>query len=112
MPFTKCPICGAPCHLNVTDPKEWYREHAPHLPFGSLVPGRCFHCFVDLNENDRVVVRALFGDNKDRDIRAGDQGLLQAVLSTQEGTLYKVRLDSGVEATFIRAELRKQRSNE
>lgn len=108
MPYSKCPICGAIAHLNVGDVRQWYEANYPGVPFGQLVPGKCFDCWPELEAKTPVVVRAtLAGESH---VPAGIHGVVQQVLSAPEhGNIYLVLLESGEERYFIRAELRKLR---
>jgi len=106
MPFTKCPICGELSHLNVSNIEQWYAKYYPGTPVGELVPGKCYACCHDLDASTRVVVRRpLIGEAQ---APAGAHGVIERVLSAAaHGKIYLVRLDSGDELYFIRAELRK-----
>src|SRR5262245_65727665 len=106
MPYSKCPICGAIAHLSVGDVREWYAEYYPGVPVGELVPGKCFYCWPELQPEMRVVIRHAVGGQIQAP--AGSPGVVQQVLpSTEHGNIYLVRLGSGEERYFIRAELRK-----
>jgi hypothetical protein len=94
----------------VTDAAAWYKERYPSLPFGSLVPARCFSCWPEVNVGDRVVVRKLIG--QDQDAQPNDKGTLQRVDVADDGTLYVIKLDSGREVVLVRGEFRKLRENE
>ncbi len=111
MPYSKCPVCGAIAHLSVGDVRQWYADYYPGLPVGELVPGKCFYCWPELQPEMRVVVRQALGG--DAQTPTGAYGVLLRLLSSPEhGNIYLVRLDSGVERYFIRAELRKARVEE
>jgi hypothetical protein len=111
MPYSKCSICGAIAHLNVGDVRQWYAEYYPGVPVGELVPGKCFYCWPELQPDMRVVIRKTLGDEAQAPESA--HGVVQRVLSSPEhGNIYLVRLGSGAERYFIRAELRKAREGE
>jgi hypothetical protein len=98
-------------HLNVSDVKQWYEERYPRLPLGSIVPGRCFYCWAELNVGDQVVVRGSLGN--DSPIPVGTRGVIHEILSGEEdGSIYVVQLVTGEERYLIRAELRKPHEGE
>jgi hypothetical protein len=106
-----CPLCGEVLHLNVGNIAKWYQERFPGLSVDSLVPGKCFYCWQELQDGDAIIVR----DSIRRDLlpAAGVRGQLIATVSSDEhGAIYLVRLESGVEQFFLRGELRKLRENE
>lgn len=106
MTYTKCPICGAIAHLNVSDARQWYATHYPDVPEGSLVPGKCIACSQELQEGDTVVVRQCF--IPEAIAKPGMRGTVTAVLSSPEhGTIYEVTFNDSTKHHFIRAELRK-----
>jgi hypothetical protein len=96
--------------MQVTDVAAWYRDRHPSLPPGSIVPGRCFFCWQEINEGDRVVVRKIIGDG--HGAQPNEKGIVKTILSSEDGSLFVVMMDSGKEAYLIRAEFRKQRENE
>jgi hypothetical protein len=111
MPYSKCPICGGISHLNVSDIEQWYRENYSEIEVGSLVPGKCFFCWQELNLGDLVSIRDRIGPETRTPI--GTAGRLVEVLSAPEhGAIYLVRLESGEEKFFVRGELQKVRENE
>jgi hypothetical protein len=101
MPYTLCPVCGEFTHLNIGDPGRWFEERG-RLP---VYPGRCLACFTELSVGDRVEVRVPIA--RPAPATAGEQGVIEAIWSHPgDGSLYKVRLDSGREAVCWRAALR------
>ncbi len=110
MPYSKCPICGQTSHLNVSDPASWYAERYPQLPFGGLVPARCFYCFVNIESGDDILIRAHFTDHPDF-AAVGVRGTVTEIASTDDGDLYYCKLDGG-DDVFVRGELRKPHDNE
>ena len=101
MPFTLCPVCGAFCHLNIGDPSRWIEDRGRR----PVYPGRCVDCFAELAVGDRVEVRVAVA--RPVPAAAGEQGVIEAIWSHPgDGSLYKVRLDSGREAVCWRAALR------
>jgi hypothetical protein len=110
MPYGMCPLCGQTSHFSVGDVKEWYEQYHPGIPFGSLVPATCFCCFQDLRLGDSVVIRNVFVERQ-RD-QIGEIGVITDILAAKDGLLFLVRLSSGEEIYFVRAQLRKQRENE
>ena len=111
MPYSKCPVCGAIAHLSVSDVQQWYAECYPDVPVGELVPGKCFYCWQELQAEMRVVIRNALGG--DAQAPAGTHGVVQRIVSSPEhGSIYLVRLSSGKERYFVRAELRKAREGE
>lgn len=111
MPYAKCPLCGHLEHLQVTDIGAWYKERYPSIPFGSLVPGRCYFCWQEVNVGDRVIVRKVVF-SVDRPAEPNDRGMLQRIDEFDGGAIYVIKLDSGREVVLIRAEFRKMRENE
>lgn len=105
-----CSACGEISHLSVGDVKKWYEEYHPNLVEGSLVPDLCFYCWQELSISDGVVIRKLFREMPN--VRPGDSGIIQDILASGERRLFLVKLDSGKELYFIRAELRKMREGE
>jgi hypothetical protein len=106
MPYSKCPVCGNVTHLNVSDVIQWYADLYPGVSVGSLVPGRCFHCWPELGAGDHVAVRNPLGENST--VPVDSRGIIESVVRSPEcGALYLVRVESGKEIYFIRAELRK-----
>lgn len=92
-------------HLNVTDVQQWYADRYPGAPVGSLVPGRCYFCWHELATGSPVVIRhSLEGVNQ---VTPGTKGVVEQVISAADGSIYLVRLESGEDRYFIRAELRK-----
>jgi hypothetical protein len=110
MPFAMCPVCGAVFHLNVVDREKWYQDHHPSVPAGELVPARCFDCWQELEKGDPVVVCNLSPGRAKAN--SGDQGVIQAVFSSDAEGIYLVKLVSGAEIYLIRAQLRKPRGTE
>jgi hypothetical protein len=111
MPYSKCPVCGTVTHLSVGDVQRWYTQYHPGVPFGELVPGRCFYCWSDLEAGMRIVVRQVLGSEAQSSL--GARGVVQNLLTAPEdGTIYLVKLDTGEERYFIRAELRKEQEGE
>src|SRR5579859_4258453 len=107
MPYGKCPLCGCTYHLQVTDVAAWYRDWHPAVPFGSIVPGKCYFCWQEIKEGDRVVVRKIIGDEP---LAKPDEiGTVKTILGSEDGSVFLVKLDSGKEAYLVRAEFRKQR---
>lgn len=98
-------------HISVSEVKEWYGQYYPGIPAGSLVPAKCFYCWQVLNPEDTVVIRQVFADLPNA--HTGEIGVIKNILSLEDdGSLYLVQLDSGKEAYFIRAQLRKLRQSE
>ena len=110
MPYGKCPLCGCTYHMQVTDVTAWYRDRHPSVPFGSIVPGKCYFCWQEINIGDRVVVRKIIGD--EQLAKPNEKGTVQSILDSEDGSVFVVKLDSGKEAYLVRAEFRKQRENE
>ena len=107
MPFAMCPTCGQITHLSVGDVKVWYEEYHSKLPFGSLVTGQCYFCFQELNEVDVVVIRNVLGE---KPVSRGDMGKIARIVTGKDGNLYSVKMDTGKEYYFVRAEIRKMRN--
>lgn len=104
MRFAKCPVCGEITHLNVSDSRKWYAEKYPNVTPGSLVPARCFYCWTELAVGDPIVVRRCLAGPPQA--APGDSGVIEAVLSSPEhGAIYQVKLESGLQRYFVRAEL-------
>jgi Uma2 family endonuclease len=97
--------------LNVGDVKNWYSQHWPGVEIGGVVSFKCFFCWQDLEIGMRVVVREhLIRINSSL---ANSRGEILRIISAQEGgSIYLVRLESGEEHFFIKAELRKLREVE
>jgi hypothetical protein len=111
MPYSKCPVCGAIAHLSVGDVRRWYAEYYPGVPVGALVPGKRFYCWAELQPEMRGVIRQALGG--EAAAPAGSHGVVQRVLSSPEhGNIYLVRLGSGEERYFIRAELGEAREGD
>jgi hypothetical protein len=96
--------------MQVTDITAWYRDRYPQLPAGSIGPGKCFYCWQEIKAGDRVVVRKLIGD--ERLAKPNDKGTVQSILTSDDGSVFVIKLDSGKEAYLVRAEIRKQPENE
>ena len=110
MPYGKCPLCGCTYHMQVTDFAAWHRDRYPSVQVDLLVPGKCFFCWQQIQEGDRVVVRKIIGD--EQLAHPNDQGTVKAILKSEDGSVFVVMLDSGMEAFLVRAEFRKHRENE
>lgn len=111
MPFGMCPLCGQTMHISVSDVKWWYERYHSGIPVGSLVPGKCFFCWQELKPGDVVVIRKVFADHTNT--HTGDVGIITDILTSKgDGSLFLVRLGSGKEVYFIRAQLRKLRAGE
>jgi phage terminase large subunit GpA-like protein len=104
MPYRLCPQCGTMSHLNVGDVKQWYEQYHPGLAVGSVVPILCFHCFQELKQGDRVVIRNPLQPHTRA--LSGRNGTLAGLLRSKDGVLYAVKLDEGEEAILVRSELR------
>jgi hypothetical protein len=102
MPYTMCPICGSLSHLNVGDLKDWYAKRG--VPFGSLLPAKCCFCWKEIRVGDVVVLRS-FVTPKDY-LKPGEKGVVKAVLESEDGLLFEVRMPNGKEYLFVRAEIR------
>lgn len=102
-------MCGQVSHLSVGDVKEWYEKYHPTIPSGYLVPGRCYFCWQELKAGDSVVIRKVFADGAND--HTGEIGVIKEI-HTSDGSLFLVRMDSGKELCFIRAQLRKLREGE
>jgi hypothetical protein len=109
MPYSMCPLCGQMQHSSVGDVVEWYEKYHPSIPFGKLVPWKCFYCWQELKAGDSVLIRKGFADGSND--HAGEIGVIKEVY-TSDGSLFLVRMDSGKEFYFIRAQLRKLREDE
>jgi hypothetical protein len=96
--------------MQVTDVAAWYRDRYPSLPSGSIVPDKCFFCWQEVKEGDRIVVRKIIGDG--HGAQPNENDTVKTILSSEDGSLFVVKMDSGKEAYLIRAEFRKQRENE
>jgi hypothetical protein len=105
-----CPLCGQTSHFSVGDVKEWYEQNYPGIPFGSLVPAKCFYCWQDLKLGDSVVIRNGFVEQIKQ--KVGETGAITDVLTAEHGSLFLVLLRSGEEVYLIRPQLRKLRENE
>jgi len=110
MPYGKCTLCGCIYHFQVTDVAGWYRDRHPSLPMGSIVPGKCFYCWQEIKEGDRVVVRKIIGD--EQLANPNETGTVKEILGSEDGSVFLVIMDSGKETYLVRAEFRKQRENE
>ncbi len=74
------------------------------------MPGKCYFCWQEIKEGDRVVVRKIIGD--EQLAKANEKGTVKTILESEDGSVFVVKLDSGKEAYLVRAEFRKQRENE
>lgn len=110
MTYGMCPTCGQTYHMSVGDVEAWYRERYPHLPVSSLVPGACFFCWPQLSKGDGVVIRKSVVARSEAQV--GEFGVIESILSSDDGSLFLAKLDSGKEYYFIRSELRKLRDGE
>jgi hypothetical protein len=110
MPYSMCPVCRQMSHLSVGDVKEWYESYYPQIPFGTMVPGKCFSCWPELKPGDAVVIRKVFADGPNT--QEGEIGVIKDVFTSEHGQLYVVLMDAGKECYFIRAQLRKLREGE
>ena len=111
MPYGMCPICGETLHISVGDVKEWHSQYYPDVPVGSLVPAKCFFCWQELKAGDSVVIRKAFVDQTNAHV--GELGDIRDILTSKgDGSLFLIRLSSGKEVYFIRAQLRKLREGE
>jgi hypothetical protein len=111
MPFTKCPLCGDINHINVS--ADWYEKYHPNSSRGSLVAGRCFYCWQEIKTGDAVIIRTPSEANPS--VQPGECGIVQEILAEPDGppySVYLVRLASGKELYFTRAEVRKPRESE
>jgi len=98
-------------HISVGDVKEWYGRYYSDIPSGELVPAKCFFCWQELKPEDAVVIRKVFADLPNG--HAGEVGVIKDILTSKnDGSLFLVRLSSGKEVYFIRAQLRKLREGE
>jgi hypothetical protein len=98
-------------HFSVGDVGEWYKRYHSDIPFGSLVPATCFSCWQELKPEDAMVIRKEFADLPNG--HAGEMGVIKEILTSEtDGSLFLVRLSSGKEIYFIRAQLRKLREDE
>lgn len=102
MPYTMCPLCGSLMHVSVVDHKQWYDERG--VPFGSLVPLRCFYCWKEIGVGDVVVIRHLITPKEG--VREGDRGTVKAILASPDGALTEVGMANGKNYYFVRAEVR------
>lgn len=84
----------------------WYEKHFPDVPALSIVPARCYFCWQALDIGDTVVIRKNIAENKN--VSLGDVGIVEKILSSDEGNLFIVKMGSGRSEYFIRAELKKQ----
>ena len=80
------------------------------MPFGCVVPGKCFYCWQEISVGDRVVVRKRVAEEQPAQLN--EKGTCKAIAESEDGALFLVDLDSGKEALLIRAELRKLKENE
>ena len=96
-------------HLSVADAAAWYREYHPDMPFGEMGPGPCFWCWQEIGVGDEIVVRRPISPNCGA--KEGDNGTIIAVHRSKDGfgAIYIVRMTTGREWYFIRAEIRKAR---
>ena len=109
MPHIKCPCCGNVGHLHASDVAAWYRDQYPTVEVGALVPGLCGYCFPELTESMPVVIRQPVSHV---DLQESQHGvILQVLYRDGEGAIYQVRLSTGDERFFIRAELKPSRSS-
>lgn len=92
-------------HLQVSDPEDWHAKHPGDMP-----SGKCFYCWEELQVGDNVVVRQLF--SADTCANPGDKGAIEAIYSSEDGSIFSVKLANGKDYYFIRAELRKQREGD
>jgi hypothetical protein len=67
-------------------------------------------CWQEIKEGDRVVVRKIIGD--EQLAQPNEKGTVKTILSSEDGSVFIVQMDSGKEAYLVRAEFRKQRENE
>lgn len=92
-------------HLNVGDYVSWYRNKYPGFKVGTIVPGLCFTCWVDLKQGDEVEISDWNPHTRPKE--RGKRGILKEILDAPEhGKLYLVEVE-GVENYFIRPELKK-----
>jgi hypothetical protein len=96
--------------MQVTDVAAWHRDRHPSVPSGSIVAGKCYFCWQEIKEGDRVVVRKIIGD--EQLAQPNERGTVKTILGSEDGSIFIVKMDSGKEARLIRAEFRKQRENE
>lgn len=104
MPYTLCTICGGFGHVNTGNFTRWVERRGQY----PVYPYRCGDCRIELTVGDRVEVRATVI----RPVPAAEneQGTVEEIWThPEDGTLYKVRLDSGREALLWRAALRWQK---
>jgi hypothetical protein len=95
--------------MQVTDVPAWYRDWHPSVPPGSIVPGKCYFCWQEIKEGDRVVVRKIIGD--EQLAQPNEKGTVKTILGSEDGSVFIVKMDLGKEAYLVRAEFRKQREN-
>lgn len=96
--------------MQVTDVAAWYRDRHPSVPPGFIAPGKCYYCWQEIKEGDRIVVRKIIGD--EQLAQPNEKGTLKAILGSEDGSVFIVKMDSGKEAYLVRAEFRKQREDE
>jgi hypothetical protein len=102
-----CTVCGAKCHLNVSDVEHWYSTRHPGLSVGSIVPDKCPDCSRDISPGDDVVIRNQ--TSSEHAPADGTSGTVEAALSSADsGSIYIVRLATGEERPFTRRELRRR----
>lgn len=110
MPYMRCTCCGSISHVSVGNVEQWYKDHYPTVPFGQMVPGRCFLCWQELKVGDEVILRKVIGEGAKAEV--GDRGVIESILQSEYGDLYVVKLLSGAEQFFVRPELRAVRVQE
>lgn len=96
MPYFKCPDCGLSYRVNMSVKK------VPEALRREVTPGRCAFCWQELNEGDVVLVRS----SQEPGVELGSRGVITRIVSSEEGSLYWVDLDSG-NRCFARIEIRR-----
>jgi hypothetical protein len=91
-------------HLSVRDHKKWYEDRG--VPIGTVYPAKCPDCWRKLDVGDEVVVREQVVAKEG--VQTGDCGVVTKVVTSADGSLITVRMNSGKECSFIRSEIRKK----
>ena len=106
MPYSKCPICGNVSHVNVADPKAWYAERYPDLPFMAMVAAPCFDCFAELAVGDTVEIHRHITKHPEW-ASPGATGKIRRITSSEHCSIYHVDVQDGKGTYFVRGEIRK-----
>ncbi|MCA9109815.1 MAG: hypothetical protein KDA52_07700 [Planctomycetaceae bacterium] len=109
MPMFLCPCCGEAYIVPLAFSEFILEEHFSKGWNGSIAPARCLSCQGQIHSGDAVVVRNGEGVTPEGDrqeIPANSKATVVEVSTWEgEGSIFRVRLNSGEEFYLTRAQL-------